>query len=318
MREGKSAAARADTSNTEQRRWPPRRFSRYAATVMSLTIAQATLEAAAVLHKSGVPEARREASSLLAHVLACDRDFLIMHPEKMLQGESINAFRELVERRAAGEPLQYITGRQGFFKLDFEVTRDVLIPRPETELLVEVALDLLPANEGKQFVCDVGTGSGCIAITILHERPYFLGLGVDTSLGALTVAQKNAARNCVKDRLRLVASDCFSAVNAAPMFAMIVSNPPYVAEAALTGLQREVREHEPRAALIAGADGLSVIRCLLDQAPSYLTERGYLLFEIGFDQHEAVEHLIDQSVWEVLDIHKDLQGIPRIVALRKK
>jgi len=284
---------------------------------MSLSIAQAVLEATQVLRESGVPEERREAGSLLAHTLACDHGFIIIHAADVLSAEAIKEFQQFVERRAGGEPLQYITGHQAFFNLDFEVTRNVLIPRPETELLVEIALDLLPTAD-EVFVCDVGTGSGCIAITILHSRPTARALGIDISPPALQVAQKNAMRHGVADRFHLVAADCFSTLNTARAFSMIVSNPPYVTEAALPGLQREVREHEPRTALLAGTDGLSVIRRLLAEAPRYLVEHGYLLFEIGFDQHEAVERLIDASRWEVLEIHKDLQGIPRTVALRKK
>ena len=284
---------------------------------MSLSIAQAVLEATQVLREAGVPEAAREAGSLLGHTLGCDRGFMITHADEALSEQAAKTFREYVERRAAGEPLQYITGYQAFFNLDFEVNRNVLIPRPETELLVEIALDLLPTAD-EFFVCDVGTGSGCIAITILHERPSARALGIDISLPALQVAQKNATRHGVADRFRLVASDRFSTLNTARSFSMIVSNPPYVAESTLPGLQREVREHEPRAALLAGPDGLSVIRRLLEEAQHYLVEHGYFLFEIGFDQHEAVERLIDTSRWEVIEIHKDLQGIPRTVALRKK
>ena len=284
---------------------------------MNLSIAQAVLEATQVLREVGVPEAAREAGSLLAHTLACDRGFIITHADEALSEQAIKTFKEYVERRAAGEPLQYITGHQAFFNLDFEVTRNVLIPRPETELLVEIALDLLPTAD-EFFVCDVGTGSGCIAITILHERSSARALGIDISQPALQVAQRNATRHGVADRFRLVASDCFSTLNTARSFSMIVSNPPYVATAAFPGLQREVREHEPRIALLAGTDGLSVIRRLLEEAPNFLVEHGYFLFEIGYDQHEAVERLIDKRLWEVLDTHKDLQGIPRTVALKKK
>ena len=283
---------------------------------MSLSIAQAVLEATRVLRAANVPEARREAGSLLAHALDCDSGSIITHGDEALSEQVARTFSKYVERRAAGEPLQYITGHQAFFNLDFEVSSDVLIPRPETELLVEVALNLLTADES--FVCDVGTGSGCIAITILHERPSARAVGIDISLPALEVAQKNAARHGVADRFRLVASNRFSTLAAAQSFSMIVSNPPYVAEAAFPGLQREVREHEPSTALLAGADGLSAIRRLLDEAPHYLVEHGYLLFEIGYDQNEMVESLIDTRLWKVLDIHKDLQGIPRTVVLRKK
>jgi release factor glutamine methyltransferase len=142
--------------------------------------------------------------------------------------------------------------------------------------------------------------------------------GLDISPHALRVAVRNAKRHGVDHRLKLIASDCFAAIDcSSPRFSMIVSNPPYVAEAALEGLQREVRDHEPRVALTPGTDGLRIIRRLLTDAPSLLFPGGHLLMEIGFDQHAAVGELIDPGVWRLLDIHRDLQGIPRIVALRK-
>lgn len=285
----------------------------------TLSIGEAAREAAEVLRRSGVPEARREAASLLAFIINRDRAFLLTHPEQLLTAEDALSFRAVVERRAAGEPLQYIKGRQEFFGLEFEVTPDVLIPRPETELLVETALGLIDEGGAAHNLCDVGTGSGCIAISLLHERAGVRALGLDISLRALRVAARNAARHGVEGRLDLVASDCFAAIDCSrPRFSMIVSNPPYVAEAALEGLQREVRDHEPREALSPGGDGLLIIRRLLADAPRLLFPGGHLLMEIGFDQHAAVHELINPSVWRLLDIHKDLQGIPRIVALRKK
>lgn len=276
-------------------------------------------EAAQVLSRAGVPEARREAMSLIEHVIKRDRTFLLTHPEAVLAPVEVRALRELIEQRAVGKPLQYITGHQEFYGLDFEVTPEVLIPRSETELLVETALELLDQGEAVPLVCDVGTGSGCIPIALLHEERSVRAVGLDISLAALRVAARNAARHGVDERLWLIASDCFSALDASTThFTMIVSNPPYVAKGALDGLQREVREHEPHVALTPGADGLRIIRRLVTDAPQFLRVGGHLLIEIGFDQHEAVRGLIDQQVWKLLDIHKDLQGIPRIVALRKK
>jgi release factor glutamine methyltransferase len=285
-----------------------------------LSIAEATLEAAQVLRRAGVPEARREAASLLAYVVARDRTYIITHAERALAPSDVRRFREYVERRAAGEPLQYITGHQEFFNLDFEVNRDVLIPRPETELLVETALELLGGGQAPPArICDVGTGSGCIAVTLLHERPVAQAVGLDISEAALRVAARNSARHGVRERLALVASDCFAAMDErAARFTMIVSNPPYVAADALAGLQREVREYEPRVALSPGTNGLDVIRRLFMDAPRFLDAGGHLLMEIGFDQHAAVGEMIDPGVWQLLDIHKDLQGIPRTVAVRKK
>ena len=291
-----------------------------------MTIARAVLEAAQFLRRAGVSEERREAASLLAHTIGRDRTFLLTQAEQPLVPADVRRLREYVQRRAAGEPLQYITGHQEFFSLDFEVTPDVLIPRPETELLVETALELLD-KEGAQsqedalphVICDVGTGSGCVPIAVLHERKSVRAVGLDVSPSALTVAARNAARHRVRERLSLAASDCFGALDQRrARFSMILSNPPYVAAAALDGLQREVREHEPRVALTPGGDGLGVIRRLLVDSPRFLLPGGHLLIEIGSDQHSAVEELIDANTWQLLDIHKDLQGIPRIVALRKK
>ncbi|HLL76928.1 MAG TPA: peptide chain release factor N(5)-glutamine methyltransferase [Pyrinomonadaceae bacterium] len=280
------------------------------------TIAGALSEAAGVLRAGSVADARREAATLLAATAGRDRAFLIAHDDDELPADVLSTFRERTRRRAAGEPLQYVTGRQEFYGLDFEVNAAVLIPRPETELLVEAALELLKGVPSP-LLCDVGTGSGCIPVAVLHERADVRAVAVDISLRALRVAARNAARHGVAPRLALVASDCLSALDpAAQAFDIIVSNPPYVAEDDLPGLQREVRDHEPRVALTPGGDGLSVIRRLLADSPLFLKAGGQLLFEIGFNQHEAVRLLVDPRVWTTLDIHRDLQGIPRTVALR--
>ena len=278
------------------------------------------------LRKASVDEARGEAGSLMAHVIKQDRTFIISHADDPISEEEAERFRLAVDRRAGGMPLQYITGHQEFFGLDFEVNGDVLIPRPETELLVEAALKLLP-REGASLSCDVGTGSGCIVISILHE----LGAGredlvaravaIDISDVALAVAQRNASRHGVDQQITFVESDAFAALKVpgkpAELFDLIVSNPPYVTSGAISNLQREVRDFEPRLALEAGADGLDIIKRLLRDAGQFLRVGGHFLFEIGFDQHEEVERLVDRKVWKLLEIHKDLQGIPRTVALQK-
>ena len=287
---------------------------------MNTSIAEALLEGTSELRVSGVPEARREAGSLLGYVLKCDRSFLLTHADDPISESDQELFNEIINRRANGEPLQYITGHQEFFGLDFEVNRDVLIPRPETELLIETALKLFPDREANLSLCDVGTGSGCIAITLLDQFKRASALAVDISPAALVVAQRNATRLSVADRVDFAVSDCFTALGdtvEARVFDLIVSNPPYVEENALSGLQREVREWEPYSSLIAGVDGLTIIRCLLADAPHFLKAGGYFLFEIGFNQHDGVAQLIDPAIWELLDVHLDLQGIPRIVALQK-
>jgi release factor glutamine methyltransferase len=280
------------------------------------TIAQALVEASQILRKGGIPDPRREAASFLAHVIGRDRTFLIARADTELSVSEVKRLRDFLERRAGGEPMQYILGHQEFFNLDFEVAPGVLIPRPETELLVEKALALLDAGVDAA-VCDVGTGSGCIIISLLHERPRVRGLALDISSTALDLTTRNALRLGVSDRLEVRQSDCFSAVSGGDRFELVVSNPPYVRESALETLQREVREHEPIEALTSGADGLDMIRRLLADAWSHVKDGGYYLFEMGFDQGESVRSLIARSGWTLVEIIDDLQGIPRIVVLRK-
>lgn len=283
---------------------------------MTISIAEALRWAAEELAQNGVADARREAGALLSHVIGKDRTFLISHAEDLISENEEQLFKEVLKRRAVGEPAQYITGTQDFFGRAFRVTPAVLIPRPETELLVEAALELMPANAR---ICDVGTGSGCIAITLVCEKEDTHAVAIDVSAAALEVARANASDLSVRHKIQFVASDCFTALNPeTDRFDLIVSNPPYVSAGLLSGLQREVRDHEPLVALTPGDDGLSVIRRLLDESPSFLRENGHLIMEIGFDQGEAVQQLIEEKIWALKEIRPDLQCIPRIVLLQKK
>jgi release factor glutamine methyltransferase len=284
----------------------------------SMKIAEVLTEAAALLRAAGNADARLDARTLLSHTLTCDHAFLIAHSDEEINPQLLALFRGRVARRAAGEPVQYITGRQEFYGLDFEVSPAVLIPRPETELLVETALELLRETPAP-LICDVGTGSGCLPIALLHERRDACAFGLDISPEALAVAARNAARHAVSERLTLLISDCFDALTSpGQTFILITSNPPYIAEKDIPHLQREVRDHEPRIALTPGGDGLSVIRRLIRDAPRFLDTGGHLLLEIGYDQHEAVSKLITTNVWTMLDTRQDLQGIPRTIVLRRK
>lgn len=285
---------------------------------MTLSIAEAILQGSHKLRKAGVPEARLEAGLLLAYVLKKDRTYMLTHAEDPISDDELASFQDALEERAQGKPSQYILGQQEFYGLQFEVTPEVLIPRPETELLVETALKLVSSDKAIYF-CDVGTGSGCIAIALLTQLSLARGTALDVSAAALEVAKRNAARHNVTKRLELKLSDCFAELDEQTRFDLIVSNPPYVAETSIPHLQREVRDFEPMVALTAGADGLDIIRRLVVEASDRLKPGGHLVFEIGFDQHEAVGKLIDRAgVWELQDLHHDLQGIPRTVALLKK
>lgn len=287
----------------------------------TMTIREALAEAADALRDAGVSDARRDAASLLMHATSCERAYLFAHDDERLDESASARFRDCVARRARGEPLQYVTGRQEFYGRAFEVTSDVLIPRPETEHLVEAALEVL-TNVSEPFICDVGTGSGCVAVTLLAERADARGVAVDISESALRVAARNAERHGVSARLALRVSDCFDFIEASAQgerarFDAVVSNPPYVRESQVMGLQREVRDYEPRVALTPGGDGLGVIRRLVNESPRHLNRGGHLLFEIGFDQHEEVARMIDPRVWTALEIRPDLQAIPRVVVLRR-
>ena len=284
---------------------------------MDGSIEKIIAEATAVLQKAGIAEPRREALSLLMHTLQVDRAFVIAHPERELSPDEGARFRQFVRRRASREPLQYITGIQEFFKLTFAVTSAVLIPRPETELIVEASLNLLKSTDAPQ-IADVGTGSGCIAISVLHEHLTARALGIDISSKALAVAHRNAERHGVLGRFALVRADGLSAFPRQPIFSAIVSNPPYIPAKEIDGLPPEVRDYEPLSALIAGDDGLSHIRILLREAAHLLQPDGWLIFEIGFDQSDAVKASIDTKIWDLFEIKHDLQNIPRVFVLRKK
>jgi release factor glutamine methyltransferase len=284
---------------------------------MKKTIQSALVEAVDALQRAGVNDVRREATSLLMHVLGVDRAFVIAHPEKELGDEQSNNFRELLRRRAAREPLQYIVGYQEFFKLRFEVTPDVLIPRPETEIIVEAALELAD-RERLLSILDVGTGSGCIIISLLNELKNAHATATDISRNALVVARRNAQRHNLGDRLTFIQADSLSPLDQREAFSLIVSNPPYIPVGDIATLQREVGEYEPLAALASGADGLDHIRALLRETPQLLPHHGYFIFEIGFGQRDAIEQLVDRATWRLVEVRKDLQGIPRTVVLQKR
>jgi len=234
-------------------------------------------------------EPRTDAALLLGDVLNHDRSFMIAHPEHSVAANQLQKFREFIARRASGEPLQYITGHQEFFKLDFEVTPDVLIPRPETEVIVEVALEILRPDQSARLL-DIGAGSGCLAISILKELTNARAVAIDISESALKVALRNAERHGVMDRLRVIESDLFSAMASDDMFDLLVSN----------------------------ADCLATIRRILRDAPPFLCAGGYLIFEIGFGQSESIETLVGARDWQMIEIRRDLQGIPRTVVVRRK
>ncbi len=254
---------------------------------------------------------RLTAEVLLAHVLGVDKAFLYAHPDERLDGGCRQRLQELVERRCAGVPTQYLTGVQEFFGLEFEVTPDVLIPRPETEHLVEAALEV--ARPGDRIV-DVGTGSGCVAIALKSKLPDVYVGACDVSPAALEVAGRNAKRLGAK--IEFFAGDLAEALRPASVD-LLVSNPPYVPLADLPGLQRELRA-EPSTALFGGEDGLEAYRRLAPQAAVVLRPGGRLLLELGYHIRPAVEAMLPDAEWEPAEVKRDLAGLDRVLTARKR
>jgi release factor glutamine methyltransferase len=253
---------------------------------------------------------RRDAEVLLAHVLRCDQAALLTHPERLLSPAESDQLENFLKRRLTSEPMQYITGSQEFFGLLFEVTPDVLIPRPETEHLVEAALEHI-GGEAVRMV-DVGTGSGAIAVSLAHARPQSHVTAVDLSPAALEVARRNAQRHGVLERVTFLQSNLLAALDGTD-FDVVVSNPPYIAEGEV--LEPQVSNYEPHPALYAGPTGLEVYERLIPEARKVLKPGGWLLLEIGFGQQPAVEALL--RGWRFLSVVHDLQGIPRVVQAMK-
>jgi len=265
-------------------------------------------------------KSRRDAEVLLLHLLhknapGANLAWLIAHQDEIASADVANALRELVERRAAGEPLQYITGETEFYHLPIEVNRDVLIPRPETELLVEKAVELA-RDFPTPRILDVGTGSGAIAIALAHECPAAMVTATEISEAALKIARRNAANIRVADRIRFLQGDLLEPV-AAEKFDLVVSNPPYVPERDRESLSVEVRDFEPPQALFAGEDSLAVYRRLIPAAFDALVSGGFVVLEIGYGQKESVAALLANSGFTETHFTPDLQGIPRIASARR-
>jgi release factor glutamine methyltransferase len=299
----------------------------------------------AELRDANVPSYTLAAELLLLHVLGRDRAWLYAHPEETVPGLEAHRFLSLILRRVEGEPTQYITGKQEFWGLEFEVTPDVLIPRPETEHVIEVALDRLAVREiragrkqtltgeGLQ-IADVGTGSGCIAIALAKELPGARILATDISAAALAVARRNAARQSFGDRIHFVQRNLLNDATifgaetsvagtqhgdavAARSFDLIVSNPPYVGRKEKETLMREVREHEPEIALHGGEEGYELYAELITQATEALKPGGLLVLELGHNSLPAVQPLLDLPNWTNVAVTKDLAGIERVIAAER-
>ena len=303
-------------------------------------IRAALKEAMAWLRASEVPSHTLAAELLLIHTLGRDRTWIYTHPEEMVEPAALESYFALVERRIAGEPTQYLTGKQEFWGLEFEVTPAVLIPRPETEHLVEVVLERLGARGIKirldtgapsphLQIVDVGTGSGCLAVALAHELPHGDVFATDISGAALEVAKRNAQRNHVAERVHFIQTNMLDGLIPQPrpvangrdtdLFDVIASNPPYVALEDSATLPREVREHEPHAALFGGRTGSEMYGQLIAQAGALLREGGILVLELGYNCADPVLKIVREAPgWVNISVTNDLAGIPRVLAAEKR
>src|SRR5467141_3124570 len=266
------------------------------------------------------------AELLLLHVLGRDRTWIYSHPEEEISSTEADRYFALIARRANGEPTQHLTGKQEFWGLEFEVTPDVLIPRPETEHVIEVALDRLAlrelragrkqtlTGEGLQ-IADIGTGSGCIAIALAKELPAAAIYATDISRPALAVAQRNAARQNVADRVRFSEGNLLEGI--APLLDLIASNPPYIGRREAETLMREVRDHEPEIALYGGEEGYEFYADLITQSAAHLKPTGLLVLELGHNSLPPVQTLLHADTWTNVGVTNDLAGISRVIATEK-
>ena len=281
------------------------------------TIHERVVRARQRLRTAGVSvdEADLDARLLAEHVLGWTTEYFFGHADEAAPPGFDAPFDALIHRRASREPFAYIVGHQEFWGLDIEVSPAVLIPRPETELIVEAACGLFPDPSGALAIADVGTGSGCIAVALARERRRAVILATDESEAALAVARRNAERLGVAGRITFRHADLLEDVN--DRFDLVVSNPPYVRDIDRAGIQPEVR-FEPSGALYAGADGLDVMRRLVPQAAERLKPGGTLIFECGFWQADAVSQLISSAPGlRMVGLRNDLQGIPRIAIAQR-
>jgi len=309
----------------------------------------------AQLRKSHIPSYTLAAELLLLHVLGRDRTWLYAHPEEPVSSANAERFFALIARRTNGEPTQHLTRKQEFWGLEFEVTPDVLIPRPETEHVIEVALDRLAVRERRAGrkqtltgeglqIADIGTGSGCIAIALAKELPSATIYATDVSPATLTVAKRNAKRHSVSDRIRFLESNLLDQVSLvvaqhavpllgtdssstprqppvtshqSPLLDLIVSNPPYIGRREAATLMREVRDHEPEVALYGGEEGYELYADLIAQAATHLKPGGILVLELGHSSLPAVQPLLDAPAWTNIGVTNDLAGIPRVLAAER-
>jgi release factor glutamine methyltransferase len=296
-------------------------INNFLSSTVQLTIIEAIHKAAHGFSTAGITNARLDAEVLLAHIIRKDRVWLITHRDDTLDEKDRRDFDEALRRRAQREPLQYIIGNQEFWGLEFKVTPDVLIPRPETELIIEAALEIAQDRNQQVRIIDLCTGSGCVAVSLAKELTSAHVIATDASGRALAVARENARTHGVANRIRYLEGDLFGPLEELDLRGRVdimVSNPPYIPAGDLNSLQPEVKDHEPLMALIAGPDGTEMAKRIIQTAPEYLKKNGALIMEMGLGQAEALTRMAETTgAYDKPGILKDLAGIERVIVAKK-
>ncbi len=283
------------------------------------SIKKLLLEATQKLQTANVPDARHNATLLLMDLLNCNRAYLLAHDQDNLGLELVATYQTAIERRSKGEPPQYISGYQEFYGRSFIVNPAVLIPRPETELIIELVIKLVKEHNIHQpEILDVGTGSGCIAVTLASELASAKVTAIDISPKALAIAKKNASQHQVMSRINWLCSDLVKELPLQAHFHFCCANLPYISPDEQKDLAREVRDYEPELALFAPENGLALIKRLFNEAVPLVYLGGYLVCEIGFGQEAALLSSVNSTHWQIEETLKDLQGIARTIVLRRK
>jgi release factor glutamine methyltransferase len=270
----------------------------------------------------GIDSPRLSAELLVSSILKMKRIELYMQFDRLVGKEQLDQLHDLVKRAGQNEPIAYLTGKTEFYSLELEVSRDCLIPRPETELLVQRAIEFLRTRSGKQFVCDLCTGSGCIAVAIARNYPQTHIIATDICDAALNMAARNVEKHQLKERIKLLCGDLFDPIMPqldTNKFDLIVCNPPYVSTAEFEGLGKNIKDYEPKAALLAGADGLDIYRRIIERVDVFLKSDAALMLEIGYSHGPAVRELLEQTgCFTKITIEKDFHNNDRIVIAKKQ
>ena len=267
------------------------------------------------LKKNKINSALLDSELLLSQVIKKDRKFILLNLDKELDKSTQNSFRDLILKRSRGKPLAYLTGIKSFWKYDFKVNEKVLIPRPDTEVIIEQVLRIYKNKNYLNFL-EVGVGSGCIALSILKEKKFFSGTGIDLSQDCVEICRYNAKKLGVSNRMKLVKSDVDKLIF--HKYDLIISNPPYIKKFDLNKLNREVINYEPKLALDGGLEGLSVIRKVIKKSSELIKKNGKLILEIGYDQRLPIKKMLNENNFYINKIVKDLAKNDRCIVSTKK